>query len=141
MKKANKSGIPESVKHARQQKGLTQSNLAELSGLSLRSIQRIENGEVTPRAYSMNRISEILELQEPKGEDGAQVQKTSISRKLILSIGSLIILFLSAMAFLSQSADFPENDFEMQVYWIVVVIIICLVQWFIWGGKIWNQKD
>lgn len=137
----DESAIPEKIKHARQQKGLTQSNLAELSGLSLRSIQRIENGEVTPRAYSMNKISEILELQKSKSEEEVRKQKSSISKKLILSIGSLIILFLSALAFLSQSADFPENDFEMQVYWIVVVIIITTVQWFIWGSKIGNQKN
>jgi len=47
----------------RQRKGLTQSELAEVSNLSLRTIQRIESGEVTPRNYTIKVVFESLDYQ------------------------------------------------------------------------------
>jgi uncharacterized Tic20 family protein/DNA-binding Xre family transcriptional regulator len=46
----------------RQQKGLTQEQLAELCEVSTRTIQRIESGEVDPRAYTLNCLGESLEF-------------------------------------------------------------------------------
>lgn len=45
---------------ARQQKGLTQEELADISGLSVRTIQRIENGESIPRSYTIRMIANAL---------------------------------------------------------------------------------
>jgi uncharacterized Tic20 family protein len=50
------------VSELRQQKGLTQEHLAELCEVSPRTIQRIENGEVDPRAYTMHCLGEALEF-------------------------------------------------------------------------------
>lgn len=49
------------IKISRRAKGLTQLDLSAFSGLSLRTIQRIENGEVKPSIYSLRKISEVLE--------------------------------------------------------------------------------
>lgn len=129
------------MKQARHQKGLTQNALAEQSGLSLRSIQRIENGEVSPRVYSLNKLSEILDFSEFNNGKKEKSKQTVSAKRLILSIGSLIVMLLAAMAFLSQSRQFPENDFELQLYWILIVVLICMVQWFIWASRNRNQKD
>jgi len=45
---------------ARQAKGWTQMDLAEKSHISLRTIQRIESGQVNPRAYTVKQLSEII---------------------------------------------------------------------------------
>ena len=45
----------------RQQKSLTQEQLAELCEVSARTIQRIESGEVDPRAYTLQCLSKALE--------------------------------------------------------------------------------
>jgi uncharacterized Tic20 family protein/DNA-binding Xre family transcriptional regulator len=50
------------VADLRQQKGLTQERLAELCEVSPRTIQRIESGEVDPRAYTLHCLSEALEF-------------------------------------------------------------------------------
>ena len=50
------------VSELRQQKGLTQERLAELCEVSPRTIQRIENGEVDPRSYTLKCLSEALEF-------------------------------------------------------------------------------
>ena len=49
------------IKELRIKKGLTQTNLSEKSGISLRTIQRIENDEVSPSIYSLKKISAVLE--------------------------------------------------------------------------------
>jgi uncharacterized Tic20 family protein len=50
------------VAELRQQKGLTQEKLAEYCEVSTRTIQRIENGEVEPRSFTRNSLSNILEF-------------------------------------------------------------------------------
>lgn len=50
------------VAELRQQKGLTQERLAELCEVSLRTIQRIESGEVDPRAYTVHCLGRSLDF-------------------------------------------------------------------------------
>lgn len=50
------------VSELRQLKNLTQEQLAEKCEVSARTIQRIESGEVDPRAYTLQRLSEALEF-------------------------------------------------------------------------------
>jgi len=51
----------ESIKELRIKKGLTQQQLADETGITLRTIQRIENNEVKPSLYSLNALSRALE--------------------------------------------------------------------------------
>ena len=48
------------IKELRKKEGLTQQDLSEKSGLSIRTIQRIENNEVNPSVYSLRKIGEVL---------------------------------------------------------------------------------
>ena len=48
------------ITELRQQKGFTQEKLAEYCEVSTRTIQRIESGEVEPRAFTRNSLSNIL---------------------------------------------------------------------------------
>ena len=50
------------VKNLRIRKGYSQEELAEKSGLSLRTIQRIENGETEPRGDSLQRLAVAFEV-------------------------------------------------------------------------------
>ena len=50
------------VTELRQSKGFTQEQLAEKCEVSPRTIQRIESGEVDPRAYTLQCLSEALEF-------------------------------------------------------------------------------
>ena len=51
------------IAELRRQKGLTQEELAYRSHLNVRSIQRIESGEVTPRFSTLELLSEVFELE------------------------------------------------------------------------------
>ena len=52
------------IKEARIKQGLTQQELALKANINLRTIQRIENGEVIPRSYSLKTIAKVLNLNE-----------------------------------------------------------------------------
>ena len=54
--------IGEHIKEIRISKGFTQVELSEKSGIAVRTIQRIENGEVTPSIYSLNAIGAALDV-------------------------------------------------------------------------------
>jgi transcriptional regulator with XRE-family HTH domain len=48
------------IRDLRLKKGMTQEELARQTELSTRTIQRIENGEVDPRAYTLQMIATAL---------------------------------------------------------------------------------
>jgi transcriptional regulator with XRE-family HTH domain len=52
----------ERIKALRIEQGITQEALAEKTEVSARTIQRIENGEVIPRAYTLQMIAKALEV-------------------------------------------------------------------------------
>ncbi len=58
----NKNLLGLRLKELRKQKGMSQELLAEESGLSLRTIQRIENGETNPTGESLKRLSNALNV-------------------------------------------------------------------------------
>lgn len=55
------SELQKRVKELRIKQGLSQEELADKTGLSLRTIQRIENGESIPRGDSLKRLSIALQ--------------------------------------------------------------------------------
>lgn len=52
----------ERIKELRTKKGMTQEELASQTELTSRTIQRIEKGEVDPRAYTLQMIAKALEV-------------------------------------------------------------------------------
>src|SRR5690349_9589464 len=52
----------ELIKQLRQKKGITQEELAAKTDISVRTIQRIESGEVDPRAFTLQSIAAALEV-------------------------------------------------------------------------------
>src|SRR5687767_2052315 len=46
----------------RKNKGLTQEELAGRTGLTVRTIQRIESGESVPRSYTLKAIAQALDI-------------------------------------------------------------------------------
>ena len=56
------------VAQLREEKGLTQEQLAESCQVTARTIQRIEAGEVEPRAYTRNNLSHVLGFDLGQGE-------------------------------------------------------------------------
>jgi uncharacterized Tic20 family protein len=58
----NQPNLGLKVSELRQKKGMTQEQLAEVCEISPRTVQRIESGEVDPRAYTLNCLGTALEF-------------------------------------------------------------------------------
>ncbi|MDI9309007.1 MAG: helix-turn-helix transcriptional regulator [Limnohabitans sp.] len=73
----NQPELGKKVLELRLSKGLTQSELAELCNVSLRTIQRIELAEVTPRSFTVKTIFSVLEYDFYNSKSTLVIEKTS----------------------------------------------------------------
>lgn len=105
--------LSQRVKDLRNQRGMTQESLAENSGLSLRTIQRIENNESVPRGDSLKRLAIALKT----------TPDDIIDWKIQEDRGYLTLMSISALGFLF----FP-----------ILGIIIPLVFWILKKDKLKN---
>ena len=148
MQSNQKKMISEFVKEARLAKGYTQKELSELSNISIRSIQRIENGEILPRSYTLKTLAGILGLsfEELQGSSASEdslkpgsVQKSSFrinkSQKIIVSITIVLLTILLSLAFISLSPGFPETHFEFFMYYAVIFLVIGFILTVIWRTR------
>jgi uncharacterized Tic20 family protein/DNA-binding XRE family transcriptional regulator len=75
------------VSELRQQKGLTQEQLAEQCEVSTRTIQRIESGEVDPRAYTLQCLNKALAF-----DFGAETNASDNLWLAILHLSSMLCI-------------------------------------------------
>jgi transcriptional regulator with XRE-family HTH domain len=106
--------------------GLSQDELAERTGLSLRTIQRIENGETMPRGDSLRRLCQALgvamDVLKEDNTPAVNDRKASPVKDLEENRGFLVMMNLSALAFLLP--------------WPGLGIAVPLALWLIYRDKI-----
>ncbi|WP_426485217.1 helix-turn-helix domain-containing protein [Flavobacterium sp. 2] len=136
--------VGQCIKSARTAKGLTQIQLAEASGISLRSIQRIENGEVEARSYTLGVLQEKLNFElnatHLKIESQSQYDKkndikNNRSKKIIYSYIGAGVIFIVSGFFLTMSASFPETNFELYTFMIATIAAYSLVLLLVWKNS------
>ncbi|MBI9033651.1 MAG: helix-turn-helix domain-containing protein [Bacteroidales bacterium] len=59
----NTNNLGKRIQELRKLNGITQEELAEKTNLSVRTIQRIENGETDPRNYTLQTIAQALHVE------------------------------------------------------------------------------
>lgn len=137
--KIEKKKLANVVKDQRSAQGYTQTELAEKTGISLRSIQRIEKGEVLPRPYTIRALATALNFKDEdllaEKMETEQSVDSGKAGKIILSVVIPIVLILLAFAFLVQSRTFPETSFEAAIFWAAVIFVIGIFLWFLWTRK------
>ena len=133
-----KEKTAELIKSQRLAKGYTQQQLADLTRVSLRSIQGIENGEVVPRAYTLTILAEHLDF-DPHSIRSSTIPniaetilKGNKAKRNIFSAGLGIIMLLLSAAFLSQAPHFPETNFESFIFWAGITSAYALILMKIW---------
>jgi len=92
---------------------LTQLDLSEKSGVSLRTIQRIENDEINPSIYSINKISAILNEDFSASKNRSMFKRTYLF--ILLGIISLLIGFYYPI-FKELPPPPPPVNYWKQVY-------------------------
>jgi len=102
------------IKELRLKKGITQEELAARTDISVRTIQRIENGEVDPRAYTLQSIAAALEVdfQLLAGTESSvdENQKMEQSKWLpLLHLSGLLLLIIPPIIIWIWKKDKVEN--------------------------------
>lgn len=122
------------IRNGRTKKNITQQELSEITGISLRSIQRMENAEVFPRSYTLKIVAEHLgiSLDQAIPEITTTPKKWNLVQKRILSFSIALLLFLIAIAYIFQSVNFPETAFELSLYitgFVALYVILLMIIW------------
>ena len=128
------------LKSIREEKGYTQSDLATKTGLSLRTIQRLEGSNKVPKGYSLTVLAEEFEMDPSALQDRFKVVKQSRESEIttikiinlsILSFlgipfGNLIIPFIVWR--FNRDSQFVDNIGRRIVnFQILFSLVICLV--------------
>lgn len=94
----NKNLLGLRIKELRKQKGISQEFLAEESGLSLRTVQRIENGVTNPTGESLKRLSYALNVNPDELNDWSI--KEDKKYLTFLNLSALTFLFFPLLGIL-----------------------------------------
>ncbi|MFC2121003.1 multiprotein-bridging factor 1 family protein [Bacteroidota bacterium] len=124
--------LGEQISERRKQLGLTQSELAHKCRLDIRTIQRIENGEVTPRFYSIRLINEVMGMkldlnrEYPPGEEDLIYYRDIFRRRkrirIITFITAMFILVFAGFHLLFNSGyifGLPKSSWAPFLYLIM----------------------
>ncbi len=122
----------ERLKEFRTSLNCSQKELAEKTGLTLRTIQRIENNEVKPSLYSLKMIGEALKT------DSSEFAKQSETKPYEFN---LTIKIADMNQFFSDIKTLIKNNWKI-LLWIVVIIYAISNYSEIKSGIIdgWNAK-
>ena len=135
------------IKKLRQKFGLTQVDLVEETGLSLRTIQRLERENKAPKGYSLKVLSAVFDI-EPNllHEQFLSTQKTFSSDLLSLKVINLSVLAFFGIPFGNmilpmiiwrkkrQSKlvdDAGRRIINFQIIWSVILCILLCISPFI----------
>ena len=100
--------IGKQIYEARKQKGLSQEELSELAKISVRTLQRIESDQNSPRGKTLNLICDVLQLniEDFKTETETQNSYTETAiENLFLIVINLIIMTIFGFLTLDSHAN------------------------------------
>lgn len=130
----NGTELSQRVKELRNRKGFSQETLAENSGLSLRTIQRIENGESEPRGDTLKRLADSLNVSADELIDWAINEDKGFLTSLNLSalgfilfplLGVIIplIMWISKKDKIKGINQVGKEVINFQISWSIIVFI------------------
>ena len=128
------------IKELRTRRGISQEELSERTGLSLRTIQRIENNETEPRGDSLKRLAQAFDVAPDELVDWTVQEDRGFLLSLNLSspsflpfplLGILVplIIWISKKGKVQDVDKLAKEILNFQITWTMVLILgyICLV--------------
>ncbi|WLD23676.1 helix-turn-helix domain-containing protein [Flavobacterium dauae] len=136
------------ITQLRKQKALSQENLAELSKVNVRTIQRIENNETTPRGATLKLICDALEVTPDEIVNFEKFQDNtfliwlhlSVMLGYVLPLGNIIlplILWLSNKNKIDYVNEQGKNILNFQILYSVFTFTVMFIGIF---GKITHKS-
>ena len=119
------------IAELRGQKGLTQEKLAEYCEVSTRTIQRIESGEVEPRPFTRNSLSNILEFD--FGREGTE--HAGLWLALLHLSSAFCVVFVPLLLWSWKKDESYKIDrhgrdvlnFQMTITFVLVAFVLFLI--------------
>lgn len=120
----------------REKLNLTQEELAKISGISIRTIQRIESG-IDPKGYTLKALAKALDIDEAnllKADN--HLTKLNYNLINIINLSSLIVVFIPVMNFVlplmialikKQLNSLTKQIITIQVFWSIITITTYLI--------------
>ncbi|MFP3595585.1 helix-turn-helix domain-containing protein [Chryseobacterium sp. SIMBA_029] len=127
------------VQLLREEKHLTQTELAEKAGLSLRTIQRMEAGN-TPRGFTLKALAAALEVDPQKlieNKESAEVDRAKLINLsalagVVIPFGGIIFpLLLTYKTKDSKSKELGKNIIGIQIILAFIVSVVMIISPFI----------
>jgi len=138
----------------RDERKMSQEELSEASGISVRTIQRIEKGEVTPRPYTTRKLLETLNVSleefnsdfhnnsSSTTEENTKLNRFIISNFLIFLLPVVFLIFLFIIwkrgTWSNASNLICKKVLSFQIVWVVLSVAITLLTPFfinLFGGQ------
>lgn len=123
--------LGQKVSELRAEKGFTQEQLAEFCAVSPRTIQRIESGEVEPRAFTRNSLSNVLEFD--LGRNELENERFWVAALHLSSMFSIVLIPLLIWSWLKNRSYQVDNhgrqvlNFQITINLTLFAGIFCLV--------------
>ena len=144
--------IAEKIKQIRTQKGFSQEELADKTNLSLRTIQRVENGKSDPRGNTIIRIAEALNVTidtiiEPQKEANktylASLHISALSFLLFPLLGIILplLLWISKKDQIKSLTSHAKKLLSFQITWTILLFMGLIGFLFWWNYKIGAMSD
>jgi uncharacterized Tic20 family protein/DNA-binding transcriptional regulator YiaG len=133
-KKMKNNDLAQKVKTLRNRKGYSQEELSEKTGLSLRTIQRIENGETEPRGDTLKRLAMVFDVSPDEMVDWAVQEdkgflvsfNLSALSFLVLPLGGILvplIIWISKKDKIKGVNDLAKNLLNFQITWLILLFL------------------
>ncbi|MDH6313239.1 transcriptional regulator with XRE-family HTH domain [Parabacteroides sp. PFB2-10] len=138
--------LHQKVKELRIKNGMSQEELADKAGISLRTVQRIENGESVPRGDTLKRLAEalkvntgeILEIQEAEDNNLLiMLQATQFGFLFFPVLGIVIplIIWILKKDVIVGVDSIGKSILNFQITWNLIVFA-SLILFMMFGGSI-----
>ena len=122
------------IKNLRIRKSFSQEELAEISGLSLRTVQRIENGESEPRGDSLKQLATAFEVSPDEILDWDAYEDKGLLIGLNLSTLSFIvfpllgilvplIIWVSKKDKVRNINNIAKSILNFQITWVMLLFV------------------
>ncbi|WP_306642366.1 DUF4870 domain-containing protein [Sanyastnella coralliicola] len=132
------------IREHRIQRRLTQSQLADETQLSLRTIQRVESSEDLPKGNTLKRLEEYFEVQ--FDDTPCRIDEVTLSKIKMINLSVLSFLFLPLLHIILPLVIWKRNSdnpsirkmariiVNFQLLWILLYVVLIVAAPFIQGG-------
>lgn len=128
------------IQSYRLEKNLTQGELAEKAGLSLRTIQRIEAG-VIPKGFTLKSIAGVLGI-DPETITKSKEKDVDFSRVKMINLSALCFIIIpfgniilpSVLTYQSKDErikSFGKNIISIQIIWTLITSLLMIISPFL----------